>query len=371
MIPNQWYILLESKQVPRHRPVGVTRMGEKMVFWRDAQGRAACAVDLCPHRGAALSAGKVIGDCVECPFHGFRFDPSGRCALIPANGRAADVPQAMRLRVYPVEEKHGFIYVWWGEPRAEYPPLPAFDFMEDAHFVHVTWRDTWRTHYSRAIENQLDVVHLPFVHANTIGRGGMTLVNGPRYRVTDYPGGMDRLEFWADNEVDHGQKPLRPDEMLPTDRHPQIQYRFPNIWHNWLGDTFHLFIAFAPVDAENCVLYICMYHTVRLPVLRQIFELFGMLGNIYIERQDRRVVVTQRPLRTELRMGEKLIYGDAPIIEYRRRRQRMIENALSHQPRGLAANLDGEVCAAVPGVDLTHAGEVQPGQGGLDRGDVL
>jgi len=42
-------------------------------LWRDGQGRVACAIDLCPHRGVALSAGKVTGDCVECPFHGFRY----------------------------------------------------------------------------------------------------------------------------------------------------------------------------------------------------------------------------------------------------------------------------------------------------------
>ena len=325
MIPNQWYALLESKQIPRRRPVGVTRMGEKMVFWRDAHGKAACAVDLCPHRGAALSAGKVQGDCVECPFHGFQFDHSGRCTFIPAIGRAAEVPQAFRVRSYPVIEKHGLVYVWWGEPRAEYPPLPEFDFMTDSRYVYATIRDRWKTHYSRAIENQLDVVHLPFVHANTIGSGNKTLVNGPRYRITDQPGGMDLLEFWFDNEVDQGQKPRKPAEMPPTDNHPLIQFRFPNIWHNWLGDTFHLFIAFAPVDDENCILYIRMYHTVRLPVARQIFELLGNIGNFYIERQDRRVVVTQQPLRTELRMGEKLIAGDAPIIEYRRQRHKLIQ----------------------------------------------
>ena len=325
MIPNQWYALLESKQIARHRPVGVTRMGERMVFWRDAQGKAACAVDHCPHRGVALSAGKLHGDGLECPFHGFQFDASGRCTHIPAIGQEAEIPQVFRLRTYPVVEKHSLVYVWWGESRTEYPPLPEFDFMNDRRYVYTTIRDRWKTHYSRAIENQLDVVHLPFVHNNTIGRGGKTLVNGPRYRVSEHPGGMDQLEFWFDNEIDRGQRPLKPNEMPPTDSHALIQFRFPNLWHNWLGDTFHLFIAFAPVDGENTLLYLRMYHTVRMPLVRQVFELFGNVGNFYIERQDRRVVVTQYPLRTELRMGEKLIPGDAPIIEYRRRRQKIIE----------------------------------------------
>lgn len=321
MIPNQWYVVLASKEVRRAKPVGVTRMGEKMVFWRDTGGKVACAVDLCPHRGVALSAGKVKGDCVECPFHGFQYDATGRCTLIPANGKNAEVPKAMQVRAYPLQEKHGFIYLWWGEPRQEYPPLSEFDFMGDPRFTYTTLRDRWKTHYSRVIENQLDVVHLPFVHYNTIGRGNKTLVNGPRYQVDEYPGHHDLLSFWVHNQVDQGQRPLKPNEMPASERHPQIQFRFPNSWHNWIGEDFHLFIAFVPVDGENTLLYLRTYHTLKLPLVMQLVNLIGNLSNLFIERQDRRVVITQRPYRSELKMGEKLIPGDAPIIEYRRRRQ--------------------------------------------------
>ena len=54
MIRNQWYVVLESQEV-KHKPIGVTRMGEKLVFWRDAQGQVHCLRDRCAHRGAALS----------------------------------------------------------------------------------------------------------------------------------------------------------------------------------------------------------------------------------------------------------------------------------------------------------------------------
>jgi phenylpropionate dioxygenase-like ring-hydroxylating dioxygenase large terminal subunit len=325
MIPNQWYVVLESKEVRRGRPVGVTRLGEKMVLWRDTQGKIACAVDLCPHRGVALSAGKLIGDCIQCPFHGFEYDASGRCTLIPANGRTAEVPKAFKAKAYPARDLHGLIYIWWGEPQDEYPPLPDFDYMRDQNLVYTSATDWWHAHYSRAIENQLDVIHLPFVHHNTIGRGNKTVVQGPRYTVEDFPGRHDLMNVWFDNEVEQGQIPLKPSEMPPTDKHPQIQFRFPNIWHNWLGDTFHLFLGFAPIDDENTKLYLRTYHAVKTPIVRQVFDFFGNIGNIFIERQDRRVVVTQRPFRSELRMGEKLVPGDAPVIEYRRRRQALID----------------------------------------------
>jgi len=96
MIRNQWYVVLESSQVGE-KPVGVTRMGEKMVFWRDQAGKVCAAVDRCPHRGVALSAGKKQAGHLQCPFHGFEFDSSGKCVLIPANGRNGVIPNAMQL----------------------------------------------------------------------------------------------------------------------------------------------------------------------------------------------------------------------------------------------------------------------------------
>jgi phenylpropionate dioxygenase-like ring-hydroxylating dioxygenase large terminal subunit len=325
MIPNQWYVVLESKEVRKGKPVGVTRMGEKMVFWRDSQGKIACAVDQCPHRGVALSAGKVLGDCIQCPFHGFEFDSTGRCTLIPANGRIAEVPKAIKAKAYPVQELHGFIYLWWGDPREEYPPLPDFDYMRDPKMVYSTAIDVWNAHYSRVIENQLDVVHVPFVHYNTIGRGNKTVVQGPRYEVKESPNGDDLLNIWTNNEVDRGQIPLKPNDIPPSDRHPQLQFQFPNLWHNWIGDTFHLFLGFVPIDGEHTKLYLRTYHSVKTPILRQVMNFFGDQSNLFIERQDRRVVITQRPFRSDLRIGEKLIPGDAPVIEYRRRRQALID----------------------------------------------
>jgi len=224
MIPNQWYVILESKEVKPGKPVGVLRMGERLVLWRDEQGRLACLRDLCPHRGAALSAGKCLGGQVQCPFHGFEYDASGRCVVVPANGRKAAPPKVMQARAYPVREAHGFVYLWWGEARvdAQLPPLPFFDTIDEPRYAQFTFRDPWPTHYSRATENQLDVVHLPFVHYNTIGRGNQTLVHGPFNCLTVASDCCDLLELWYLNEVDHGQRLLRPNEISRPDRHPLI-----------------------------------------------------------------------------------------------------------------------------------------------------
>ncbi len=324
MIPNQWYAILESNEIKKGRIVGVTRMGEKMVAWRNSRGKLSVMADKCPHRGVALSAGKLTGDCLQCPFHGFQYDTNGTCRLVPANGKNADPPKALHVRSYPVREEHGFVYIWWGESRDEYPPVPWFESIPDT-MAYATLKDHWANHYSRAIENQLDVVHLPFIHYNTIGRGNRRLVNGPIATEESHWPGDHLLNLWVYNELDEGQKPKKPSEMPKPDRRPQLQFRYGNIWHNWIADSLRVLVAFAPVDDENTLMYLRYYHTVRVPVLRQLMGWIGSLSNLVIERQDRRVVITQRPARSDLAIGEILIQGDSPIVLYRRIRRALIE----------------------------------------------
>jgi phenylpropionate dioxygenase-like ring-hydroxylating dioxygenase large terminal subunit len=324
MIPNQWYAILESNEIKKGRIVGVTRMGEKMIAWRNSVGGLSVMVDKCPHRGVALSVGKLIGDCIQCPFHGFQYDSTGACKLVPANGRKAEPPKALHIRSYPVREEHGFVFIWWGELRNDYPPVPWFESIPES-MVYSTIKDHWANHYSRAIENQLDVVHLPFIHHNTIGRGNRTLVNGPITNEESHWSGDHLINLWVYNELDMGQKPKKASEMPQPDHHPSLQFRFGNIWQNWIADGLRIVVAFAPIDNENTMMYLRYYHAVHTPVLRQLMGWIGNLSNLVIERQDRRVVITQRPHRPDLGIGEILIQGDSPIVLYRKIRRALID----------------------------------------------
>ncbi len=108
MIPNQWYVVLESQQV-KNKPIGVTRMGEKLVFWRDQSGKANCLRDFCIHRGVQLSIGRIVNDHLQCPFHGFEYDSSVKVVLIPANGKDQPVPKTFQAHRYPTYEAYGWI----------------------------------------------------------------------------------------------------------------------------------------------------------------------------------------------------------------------------------------------------------------------
>lgn len=318
MIQNQWYAILPSKAVKRGRIIGARRLNLDLALFRTEEGEIGCVVDRCTHRGAAFSKGKVKGGCVQCPFHGLEFDRTGQCTFIPANGKSslADFSR-YNVRHYPVRESNGIIYLWHGDPDRVTDELPFFYADVDNSYVYSEFEDLWNSHYSRCIENQLDVVHLPFVHHNTIGRGNKTLVNGPKIEFV--PGGLITS---ADNEQDRGQRPRTAAEssIKPT----YLKFLFPNVWMNHISDKIKVIIYFAPVDDENTALYIRFYcKAVGLRLLDGLIAYFGKFANRVIERQDKHIVITQQPKASSYRSKEKLLAGDAPIVQYRRIREEL------------------------------------------------
>ncbi len=317
MIRNQWFVVLESKQVKK-KPIGVTRLGEKLVFWRDQTGKINCAVDRCPHRRIALSLGEVHEGHLQCPFHGFEYDNSGRCVHIPANAVGGRIPGSLVLDTYPTFEDQDFIWIWWGNDPPEELETPLFFDNLDKTFVYSSVQDPWKSHYSRAIENQLDVVHLPFIHHNTIGRGNKTVIDGPLVNWV----GNDKLMVYVFNRLDDGSPPRKPSELsLDEVRSVHLEFIMPNLWQNYINEDVRVVIAFTPVDDNNSILYLRFYQRfVRFPFLGKLIARMGMPFNLIVAHQDRRVVITHDPQPSSYKSEEKLIQGDLPIIEYRKKR---------------------------------------------------
>lgn len=323
MIRNQWYPVLEVCELKKKsKLLGVKRLGEKLAFWRDSTGNVHCIYDVCAHRGASLSAGVIVDDHVQCPFHGLEYDESGKCVVIPSRGRKTPVPKNFKVHSYPVREAHNFIWIWWGEIRDndDYPELPWFESIDDS-FHYVPCIDPWKCHYSRCIENQLDVTHLFLVHKTTIGRGNRSVSDGPLVEFDDEEG---REKVWVYNRKDDGTPSLLPKDVIKPDKRAMLHFKFPNIWQNRIAEKVRIFIAFVPVDEENTLLYMRFYHKiVKIPVLRGFISRMGRFFSKIIAHQDRRVVETQEPKKTELKMDENLFPADAPIIMYRRLRDKL------------------------------------------------
>lgn len=318
MIPNQWYAILPSKLIKENRTIAVKRLNLDLVLFRDTKGQIGCVADQCTHRGAALSEGKLVGDCIQCPFHGLEFDKTGKCTFIPANGKAStDDISRYNVRHYPVKESNGIVYIWFGDVEKAADKLPFFYDDVDDSYSYSEIEDHWNSHYSRCIENQLDVVHVPFVHYNTIGRGNKTLINGPK---VEFENGIIRTS--ANNEVDHGQKPKPPAECIIKETN--LNFMFPNIWMNHISPKVKVIIYFAPVDDENTILYIRFYCKIaKLKAINSLIAFFGKYANRVVERQDKRIVITQKPKASSYKSDEKLLMGDRPIVMYRKMRDEL------------------------------------------------
>lgn len=324
MILNQWYVILESREVKKGKPIGFTRMGEKMVAWRLNQGKVVIQGDVCPHRGAALHQGEIKNGHIMCPFHGFEYDPNGTCQLIPAIGKNSNPPKAFHVKTYPSEERHGYIFIWYGDIREQYPPLPVFEELENSGYKYADYKERWAVHYSRAIENQLDVFHLPFPHKTTIGRSNRTVSDGPLTKFED-----GKMDIWVFNRADNDGKAKKASELNQPLRPPFLHFRFPHLWQNHISDDMRITVYFTPIDDENTIMYTRYYQKfLNFPVIGQFIAWIISVFSIIILHQDKRVVEKQTPIKSDLKMGEKLIAADQPIILYRRERHRLQEESL-------------------------------------------
>jgi phenylpropionate dioxygenase-like ring-hydroxylating dioxygenase large terminal subunit len=153
----------------RQRPVRVVVAGEPLALFRDGRGKVGALIDRCPHRGVALSLGRVTPEgSLECPFHGWRFDVDGANRAVPLNPDARC--ENLRALALPVREIGDLVWVYT-RPDASTVPEPIVpDSLTDSGLARTYVERDWACHWTRAMENMLDSPHLPFVHRRTIGR---------------------------------------------------------------------------------------------------------------------------------------------------------------------------------------------------------
>jgi phenylpropionate dioxygenase-like ring-hydroxylating dioxygenase large terminal subunit len=175
LLVDDWHPVLRADAVGA-TPVGVRLLGEDVVVWR-ANGDIRAFQDLCVHRGAKLSLGRVDCGTLVCPYHGWTYDGAGQCVRFPAHPEMTPAPRA-RVKTYLATERYGLVWVCLGTPSRD-----VFDFPEedDPSYRRVLSGPFPRINAfgTRLIENFLDVAHFPFVHAGILGDPG-------RPEMTDY-----------------------------------------------------------------------------------------------------------------------------------------------------------------------------------------
>ena len=123
MFINFWYPADQSENIGSE-PVKRRMLGQDFVLWRDSNDQVHCLSNTCTHRGGSLAGGKLKDDCIQCPYHGWRFDGDGNCTAIPSLGPNPKIPARTRIDAYPVVERYGLVFCFLGDlPEAERPPI--------------------------------------------------------------------------------------------------------------------------------------------------------------------------------------------------------------------------------------------------------
>jgi vanillate monooxygenase len=167
---QQWYVAAFASEVGR-TPLARTVCNEPLVMFRREDNSVAVLDDRCPHRLYQLSKGKLIGDDIECGYHGLRFAGSGQCTHIPSQGT---VPTGFGVRSFPAAERSGLVFVWMGEPaRAEEAFIPDFPENNGPGWAASGAHRMVEANYQLVVDNLLDLTHLTFVHKSTLAGPGI------------------------------------------------------------------------------------------------------------------------------------------------------------------------------------------------------
>ncbi len=291
LLPPGWYAFASPEELSRNKPNALRRFGLAWVVWRSSTGTWVAQSDRCPHRGAKLSQGVIKHNTLQCPFHGFCFQPSGACAWVPELQKEAPL---LQLATQVLREEFDFLWINWGNTPER--ALPWFRELENAGFSYSQICQRWSKHFSRCVENQLDYAHLPFVHATTIGRGF----------------DVHRKVHWQLNE-----KALT---VSLGDSTSQFQYRFPNVWKLVISPKMAQTLMFVPVDHQETWIYSRAYQRfTSVPLLKQLIAwIAAHIANPFILAQDHQVVMGQQPEESlQAAANDHLFPSDQAILAFR------------------------------------------------------
>lgn len=169
-IKNAWYVAMWAESLEQGKIVQREIAGHDIAIYRMPDATPVALDDRCPHRSAPLHMGRVCPNGnLQCGYHGLQFDATGACAVNP-HGKGV-IPVALRVRSFPVVERHSLIWVWTGEQPADPALIPDLSVIDRAAPRDVTYRDVleMEANYQLVIDNLLDLSHVAFLHGGVLG----------------------------------------------------------------------------------------------------------------------------------------------------------------------------------------------------------
>jgi phenylpropionate dioxygenase-like ring-hydroxylating dioxygenase large terminal subunit len=305
VLVNDWHPVAKSTDVPEASILPARLLGEDLVIWR-AHGEVMAWQDLCVHRGTRLSLGHLREGLLECAYHGWTYNEGGECVKMPAHPEQKPPPKA-KVKVYRSRESYGLIWVSLGNPVREVPP---FEEWAEPSFRKVACGPyRYMASGPRAVENFLDVAHLPFVHEGILGERAHAEIQD--YEVQQ---GDDGIVAW-------NVRIWQPDpDGTGVGKDVNYTYKVPRPLTMYLSkDTiegrFSIFATVCPLDEFESVawFWIAMNYGLDVP------EKDIISRQNEITTQDIPVVESQRPERLPLDLQAELhLRSDRIAVAYRK-----------------------------------------------------
>ena len=241
-------LLASELAEPDGPPVRVQLLSEKLIAFRDTQGRLGLMEEFCAHRRVSLWFGRNEENGLRCPYHGWKFDVTGQCVDIPSEPAGSTHCQRIRLPNYPLVERGGILWTYMGPPDRQ-PALPEWEFAmvpDNSRFITKRWQEC---NWLQALEGGIDSSHVSFLHRGDLetdpifkGSKGNKYNMGdlmPVFDVVESPGG---LYIGARRNAEGGKYYWRITQWVM----PSFTMIPPRGDHPVHG---HFFI---PMDDENC-----------------------------------------------------------------------------------------------------------------------
>ncbi|MEO5898393.1 MAG: Rieske 2Fe-2S domain-containing protein [Vicinamibacterales bacterium] len=261
MFRSYWMPALLSDELPENDcpPVRVKLLSERLIAFRDTDGRRGLIDEFCAHRGVSLWFGRNEECGLRCPYHGWKYDVTGQCVDVPSEPEESGFSNKVKLKSYPLIERGGVLWTYMGPPEKQ-PPLPEWEFCTVGDKQTFTTKRLQESNWLQAMEGGIDSSHVSFLHRGDLNsdplfkgaKGNQYNLSDSRpvFEVVESPGG---LYIGARRNAESGNYYWRITQWVM----PSFTMIAPRGNHSVHG---HFWI---PIDDENCWSWSYDYHPMR------------------------------------------------------------------------------------------------------------
>ena len=166
-------------------PVRLQLLSEKMLAFRDSDGRLGVIDEFCAHRGVSLWFGRNEEGGIRCPYHGWKYDITGQCLEVPSEPPESSYAQRIKLKSYPLIEQGGVVWIYMGPPELQ-PPPPAWEFATVPAAQSYTSKRVQECNWLQALEGGIDSSHVSFLHSGALNSDPLFKgAKGNQYNLSD------------------------------------------------------------------------------------------------------------------------------------------------------------------------------------------